>query len=199
MEKHNLPWSVDVVQVKKARRYWPVYFLLLLFCLCLGSVLITFGLFSPIPPNACNTPSIVTVFDEDIIGELTVSTPNMSTPLGRCTRIEIYSHNQDPFTLQIIDEEDNLYVSVPHFANNSYFHQYAVVELFEHNYTLLALREAQNASIDLSVEATIIYPILPCIDQVATMLRLGYPIIGILLISLSIYSGTRLDLTLKDQ
>ncbi|MFX1577145.1 MAG: hypothetical protein ACFFCF_08210 [Promethearchaeota archaeon] len=177
-----------MVNLKPDQRKWWMHFLIVIIGFSLGSCLITLGLFAPIPPNACNTPSITTIFDADITGTLTPSTPNITTHLGQCTQISIYTHNDIPFTLQIIDDNGYLYLSVPNFANNTTNHQYLKITLFFDDYSLLALREATDAPIDLSVTAIYISDVLPCFDYHEFTIRYGLPIIGILTFLLSTYS-----------
>jgi hypothetical protein len=185
-------WSVEMVTTKGSHRYWRIHFSLVLLGFTLGTYLIALGLFASIPPNACNTPGVTIVFNDLITGDLSPSTPNITTHLGHCTQIQIYSFETYPFTLQILDEEGNLYASFPQFANDTLNHQLAYLELFYNDYFLLALYETSYAAVNLSVTAIYISPVLPCIDLSYFIIRWWLPATGLFLLSFAIYSATRI-------
>lgn len=181
-----------MVNLKTAQRKWWMHFLIVIIGFSLGSCLITLGLFAPIPPNSCNTSFVITVFDGAITGELTTTTPNITTHLGSCSTIAISSTHDNPFTLQIIDHTGYPYLSVPNFSNYTTQTTRIEVTLYMRDYSLVALRESTNAAIELQVTASYKTLVLPCIDYQAFTIRYGLPIIGILFFLLSSYSTLRL-------
>jgi hypothetical protein len=187
------------VKQKTVKQYWRVYLILALIGWVIGSSLITFGLFGPTPPNSCNTSFVVTVFDGDITGELTPSTPNITTYLGDCSTIAIYSSHEDPFTLQIIDPTGYPYLSIPNFANYTTQHTHIEVTLTMRDYTLVALRESTNATIELHITASYRTHVLPCLDYQGYTIRLGLSLTGLLILTLSLYTTLQLYRLLRNQ
>jgi hypothetical protein len=190
---------VIVVKQKTVQQYYRVYFILALIGWVIGSGLITFGLFGPTPRNSCNTSFTITVFERDITGELTTSTPNITTHLGHCSTIAIYSSHEDPFTLQIIDPTGYPYLSIPNFANYTTQHTHIEVTLSMRNYTLVAHRESTNATIELRVTASYRTHVLPCLDYQGYTIRLGFHLTGLLILTLSSYIALQLYRTLRNQ
>ncbi|MDO8055338.1 MAG: hypothetical protein Q6361_00615, partial [Candidatus Hermodarchaeota archaeon] len=63
---------------------------------------------------------------------------------------------------------------------------------------LLALREATDAPVHLSVTAIYISPVLPCIDYQWFTIRYGLTSLGILSLLLTMFSTLHLDAILRD-
>lgn len=185
------------MKLQKGLPSWWSKELILSLVLCSLGVL-CLGLAATLPPRIlyCGVKPPEVSFNGRLEGSLSIATPMINQSLGRCNCIKISpvdtGDDFSPVTLRIINDTDAIHVIIPNYTVASHPLFVSIqLALPVANYTLQALREAQDTFFRCSIYAYVYTPSPPCPMPDVTM-NLILLIIGITALGTGIWMTTRL-------